>query len=92
MESLFWAVMLVALKTALAKVTISRAVQTIYDRSPRLRIKGSGFDADANDILITLGSQNQPPLKLGQDFMLIKDDQGLILKLLSVRRCEETQS
>ena len=90
MKSMFWAVMLVVVKIALAEVTILKAVQTIYDRSPKLRIKGSGFDADEHDILITLGSQNQPPLKLGKDFTLTKDDDGLILKLLSVRRWEQT--
>ena len=86
MKSMLWAVMLVVVKIALAEVTILKAVQTIYDRSPKLRIKGSGFDVDEHDILITLGSQNQPPLKLGKDFTITKDDDGLILKLLSVRR------
>ena len=90
MKSMFWAVVLIVVETALAEVTISKVVQPIYDRSPKLRIEGSGFDADEHDILITLGSQNQPALKLGQDFSLTKDDDGLILKLLSVRRWEQT--
>ena len=86
MKRMLWAVVLIVVKIALAEVTILKVVQTIYDISPKLRIKGSGFDADEHDILITLGSQNQPALKLGQDFSLTKDDDGLILKLLSVRR------
>ena len=77
---------MIVVEIALAEVIILRAMQTIYDRSPKLRIKGCGFDADEHDISITLGSQNQPALKLGQDFSLTKDDDGLILKLLSVRR------
>ena len=86
MKRMLWAVVLIAVEIALAEVTILKVVQTIYDTSPKLRIKGSGFDADEHNILIKLGSQYQPPLKLGQDFSLIKDDQGLILKLLSARR------
>ena len=77
---------MIVVETALAEVTISKVVQRIYDISPKLRIEGSGFDADEHDILIKLGSQNHPALKLGQDFSLTKDDDGLILKLLSVRR------
>ena len=86
MKRMLWAVVLIVVKIALAEVTILKVVQTIYDISPKLRIKGSGFDADKHNILIKLGSQYQPPLKLGQDFSLIKDNEGLILTLLSARR------
>ena len=88
MKSMIWAFFLVVLKIALAEITILKTVQTIYDRSPKLRIKGSGFDAEERDILITLSSNGQPPLKLGKDFMITKEDDGIILKLLSVRRLE----
>jgi hypothetical protein len=69
-----------------AEITILKNVQTIYDRSPKLRIKGSGFDADDHNIILELGAQGQPSLRVDKDFLITKDDDGLILKLLSNRR------
>ena len=69
-----------------AEVTVIRSVQTLYDRSPKLRIKGTGFDANEHSILLEIGANGQPPLKVDKDFLITKDDDGLILKLLSGRR------
>lgn len=39
-----------------AEVTILSSVQTIYDRSPKLRIKATGINADEHDISLTMVS------------------------------------
>ena len=70
-----------------AEVTVLKVVQTIYDRSPKLRIKGTGFDADDHDITLDISAQGQESLKADKDFLITKDDDGIILKLLSARRC-----
>ena len=71
-----------------AEITIlkSASVQIIYDRSPKLRIRGSGFDADERSIILNLSVNNQPSLKIDKDFLITKDDEGLTLQLLSNRR------
>ncbi len=46
----------------LDEVTVFKSVQVIYDISPKLRLKGSGFDANDHDI--KLGAQNQPTLRV----------------------------
>ena len=72
-----------------AEVTILQGqVQTIYDRSPKLRIKGSGFDAPDHDITLELSATGQPSLRVNKDYTITKDEQneGIILKLLSNRR------
>ena len=75
------------LKTVLADVTVLKVVQTIYDRSPKLRIKGSGFESvDEHDITLDISAQGQDSLRADKDFVLTKDDDGIILKLLSARR------
>mmetsp|Transcript_19026 Transcript_19026/g.19155 ORF Transcript_19026/g.19155 Transcript_19026/m.19155 type:complete len:925 (-) Transcript_19026:246-3020(-) len=72
-----------------AEVTILQGqVQTIYDRSPKLRIKGSGFDAEDHDITLELSASGQSSLRVNKDFTITKDEQGegIVLKLLSNRR------
>jgi hypothetical protein len=71
---------------SLGEITILKSVQTIYDRSPKLRIKVSGFDGDEHSINLDLSARNQPSLKIDKDYLITKDDDGLILKLLSNRR------
>jgi hypothetical protein len=63
-------------------------VQVIYDKSPKLRLKGSGFDANDHDIILELGAQNQPTLRVDKDYLITKDadGDGLILKLLGNRK------
>jgi len=72
--------------TCLSEVTILKNVQTLYDRSPKLRIKGTGFDADDHNIQLELAAQGQAPLRVDKDFLITKDDDGLILKLISARK------
>ena len=69
-----------------AEVTVLKAVQTIYDRSPKLRIKGTGFDADEHSLILDLAATGQTSLRVDKDFLITKDDDGLILKLLSARK------
>ena len=64
-------------------------MKTIYDKSPELRIKGSGFDADDHDIIILiLSASGQDPLKVEEGFLVTKDGDGggLILKLIGERK------
>jgi len=69
-----------------AEVTVLKAVQTIYDRSPKLRIRGTGFDVDEHSILLDLAASGQTSLRADKDFLVSKDDDGIILKLLSSRK------
>lgn len=65
---------------------MSAAVQTIYARSPKLRLKGTGFaEIDESDIRVEIGSAGQP-LKQGKDFIVMKAEDGIILKLLTSRK------
>ena len=73
-------------QAVIADVTVLKIVQTIYDRSPKLRIKGSGFDINEHDITLDISAQGQDSLRADKDFVLTKDDDGVILKLLSARR------
>jgi len=79
---------LCALGLIASEVTVLKSVQTLYDRSPKLRIKGTGFDADDHDIVLELGAVGQPSLRADKDFLISKDTDGdgIILKLLSARR------
>ena len=83
-----FAASLCPLLVCLAEVTVLRTAQVIYDRSPKLRIRGTGFDADENDIHLEIGAFGQSPLTVNKDFMITKDSDGdgLILKLLTNRR------
>ena len=71
-----------------AEVTVLQKAQYIYDKSPKLRIRGSGFEADDHDIRLELGVNGQDPLVADKDFLISKDadGDGLILKLLGNRR------
>ena len=72
----------------LAEVTVLKQVQVIYDTSPKLRIRGSGFDAREHDTKILIGLIGQPSLIADKDFMIVKDTDGdgVILKLLGNRK------
>jgi len=83
----FIAAFIFYVQTVIADVTVLKVVQTIYDRSPKLRIKGSGFESvDEHDITLDISAQGQDSLRADKDFVLTKDDDGIILKLLSARR------
>lgn len=68
-----------------SEVTVVPIVQTIYDRTPKLRIQGMGFDAPEADINVELSSSGGI-LKIDKDFILTKVEDGIVLKLLGVRR------
>eukprot|EP00981_Chlorochromonas_danica_P002645 scaffold520_cov160-Ochromonas_danica.AAC.2 len=72
----------------LAEVTVLKTNQYIYDKSPKLRIRGSGFDAEDHDIILELGVGGQTNLAVDKDFMISKDPdgEGVILKLLGNRK------
>ena len=76
------------LQYVVAEVTVLKTVQVLYDKSPKLRIRGSGFDANDHDISLTIGATGQPSLVADKDFMVTKDSDGdgIILKLLGNRR------
>jgi hypothetical protein len=75
-------------KTVVASVVnVLRTVQTIYDQSPKLHIKGAGFNADEHSIILDLAASGQAPLRVKNDFTITKDDSGLTLKLLANKRC-----
>ncbi len=76
------------LSSLLAEVTVLKQVQVIYDKSPKLRIRGSGFDVDEHKISLVLGAQGLPPLVMDKDYLVNVDEDGdgLILKLLSNRK------
>jgi hypothetical protein len=74
------------LQFVVSEVTIVQQVQTIYDRAPKLRIKGVGFDADEHDITIEISANGEEPLRMDKDFILSKGEEGIVLKLLSSRK------
>jgi len=71
-----------------AEVTVLKSGQVIYDKSPKLRIRGSNFDADDHNIILELGISGGTPLKGDKDYLITKDadGDGLILKLLGNRK------
>ena len=82
-----WAMLFLGVRAFISEVTVSKVnVQTIYDRSPKLRIRGSGFDVDEHSIILDISASGQPSLKADKDYLITKDDDGIILKLLSARR------
>jgi len=86
--SVFLAAFLCQLQVLLAEVTVLRTVQVIYDKSPKLRIRGTGFDVHDHDINLEISATGQPSLIADKDFMITKDSDGdgIILKLLGNRK------
>lgn len=81
---------LALLALAAAEVTILKSVTYLYDRSPKLRIRGDGFESvSEHDIILDIGATGQPTLRMDKDYLLSKDPDGdgIILKLLSARKC-----
>lgn len=83
-----FSLLLASLSVVLSEVTVLKAVQVIYDKSPKLRIRGTGFDADDHDIVLELGASGADPLKVDKDYLISKDadGDGIILKLLGNRK------
>eukprot|EP01039_Chlorochromonas_danica_P005465 gene5463-6016_t len=76
------------LAVLLAEVTVLKTDQYIYDTSPKLRIRGSGFDAEDHDIILEVGVSGQPNLSVDRDFTISKDPGGeeVVLQLLGNRK------
>jgi hypothetical protein len=83
--------LLICAKSILAEITILSNPSVIYDRSPKLRIKGAGFDAEDHEIRLDISAQGVESLRVEKDYSITKDGQseGLVLKLLSGRKWVE---
>jgi hypothetical protein len=68
-------------------VVVMTSNQIIYDKSPKLRIRGSNFNADDHNIILELGVSGET-LKADMDYLITKDsdDDGLILRLLGNKK------
>jgi hypothetical protein len=83
------ACLLLVVHVVLAEFTVLKYVTTLYDRSPKLRIRGSGFTASSNDTRVTIGTSGGASLVLNEDFSILKDEgatDGIVLKLMSNKR------
>jgi hypothetical protein len=75
---------LTLVNNAFGQIKLLFVHQVAYDSSPRIILKGTGFDSiNVDDILLELGVTEQPMLVKDQDYSIIKDSdvEGLILKL-----------
>ena len=86
MRNMVWALLLVGFNIAVAELKVQGGTKVAYDRTPKLYITGTGFDADDHDITLELSATDEAPLRSGKDFTISKNEKGLILKLLSSRR------
>ncbi len=73
---------------SVGELMVLSSTQTLYDTSPKLSIIGSGFDVDANNIILELRALGQASLSIEKDYTLAKDlkGHGLILTLGENRR------
>jgi hypothetical protein len=85
---IFLGLLLVLAQLVSAEITVLKSNQIIYDKSPKLRIRGTGFDAQDHDITLELAANGSPNLLVDKDYVITKDTDGdgLILKLLGNRR------
>ena len=83
---LFWlalGLVLVALRPVAADVTVATRLLLQYDRSPKIRIQGTGFTEEGK-----IRATFDPPIRDGKEYMLIKQDEDtLVLKLLTNQKC-----
>jgi len=73
----------------LSEVTVLNKVQYIYDKSPKVKIRGAGFEAADHDTIVEIGVSGEPLLVVDKDFTVYKNDDdsdNIILKLLGNRR------
>lgn len=83
MSWLIWAFVTAVLRLAVAEVLIfTKTVPTIYDDTLKLRIFGTGFDADEKDILLEIKGRGEERLDRGDHFIIRKFDGGIVLHLL----------
>lgn len=70
-----------------AEITVLKSNQVLYHKTPKLLIRGSGFDASDAEILIVIGEVDSlNPLVQEKDFILAKHEDGVILTLLEEKR------
>jgi hypothetical protein len=90
MKRAIYAVLLCYLfELLLSEVTVLNKVQYIYDKSPKVKIRGAGFEAADHDTIVDIGVSGEPPLVVDKDFTVYKSDDdsdNIILKLLGNRR------
>ena len=89
------ACLLLVVHVVLADVTVLKYVTFLYDRSPKLRIRGSGFTASSNDTRVTIGTRGGASLVLNEDFTILKDEgitDGIVLKLMNNKRYESYEN
>ena len=89
------ACLLLVVHVVLADVTVLKYVTVLYDRSPKLRIRGSGFTASSNDTRVTIGTRDGASLVLNEDFTISKDEgitDGIVLKLMNNKRYESHEN
>jgi hypothetical protein len=73
----------------LSEVTVLNKVQYIFDTSPKVKIRGAGFEAADHDTIVDIGVSGEPPLVVDKDFVVYKseeDSDNIILNLLGNRR------
>lgn len=94
MQLLVILVALVLLGAVFAEITILKNVQVLYDRSPKIRIKGSGF-GDGSKVLLSLSSAGGKPLVQDEDFNIIDttkpNDAGITLRLKPSKKWVDLQ-
>ena len=88
---MIWALLHVGFNVAIAELKVQRGVSVIYDQATKLHITGTGFDADAHDIILELSATDELPLTR-KDITLHKHEKGLILHLAGFRRFVEIMS
>ena len=88
MQLIFVLFLVAFLQAAMAEVSVVGSPETIYDKYPKLHIKGEGFNVDDADIELEISASNAAPLKKDKDYTIKadKDGQGLLLTLLAGRR------
>jgi hypothetical protein len=89
------ACLLLVVHVVLADVTVLKYVTVLYDRSPKLRIRGSGFTASSNDTRVTIGTSGGASLVLNEDITILKDEgitDGIVLKLMNNKRYESYEN
>lgn len=70
-----------------AEVTVLQSKLVLYHKTPKLLIRGSGFDASEAEIAIVIGELDSfTPLVQDKDFILAKHEDGIILTLLQEKR------
>lgn len=71
----------------LGSVIVLRSTNGLYDRAPKLLIRGAGFPTDPNDIFLEISISGSPSLVRNVDYTLTTSEDGLILDLQSDARC-----